>query len=81
MQDPNQVQTICERLLKTPPAQLEPTRQEVEAEAERCAPHLFEVQRSTGLDTSGRQHMRAALQDAEDRLLTARGLAPKFSES
>lgn len=81
MQDPNQVQTIRERLLNTPAAQLEPTRLEVEAEAQRCAPHLFEVQRSTGLDTSGRQHMRAALQDAEDRLRVARGLAPKFSES
>jgi hypothetical protein len=81
MQDPNQVQTIRERLLRTPAAQLEPTRAEVEAEAERCAPHLFEVQRGTGLDTSGGQHMRSAMQDAEDRLRVARGLPAKFGES
>lgn len=80
MQDPNQVQTIRERLLAVPAAQCEPTRAEVEAEAERCAPHLFEVKRSTGLDFSGRRHMQAAMQDAEDRILVARGRKPKFYE-
>jgi hypothetical protein len=78
MQDPNQVQTIRERLLQTPPAQLEPTRQEIEDEAERYAPHLFDVQRGTGLDLSGRQHMIAAMQNAEDRLRVSRGLTPIF---
>lgn len=79
MQDPNQVQTIRERLLNIPAHQCEPTRAEVEAEAKRCAPHLFEVQRSTGLDYSGMRHMQAAMQEAEDRLLIARGRKPKFS--
>lgn len=78
MPDPNQVQTIRERLLNIPVEQLEPTRLEVEKEAERCAPHLFEVQRSSGLDASGRRHMHAAMQEAEDRLRVARGLSPKF---
>jgi hypothetical protein len=78
MQDPNQVQTIRERLLQTSPAQLEPTRHQVEQEAERCAPHLFDVQRSSGLDASGRRHMLAAMQQAEDCLRVERGLLPKF---
>lgn len=80
MQDPNQVQTIRERLLDIPADQCEPTRAEVEAEAERCAPHLFQVKRSTGLDHSGMRHMQAAMQEAEDRLLIARGRKPKFSK-
>lgn len=80
MQDPNQLQTIRERLLHAPLAQLEPTRHQVEQEAERCAPHLFDVQRSSGLDASGRRHMLAAMQEAEDRLRIKRGLLPKFQE-
>lgn len=79
MQYPNQVQTIRERLLNIPADQCEPTRADVEAEAQRCAPHLFEVRNSTGLDHSGLQHMQAAMQDAGDRLLIARGRKPKFS--
>lgn len=79
MQDPNQVQTIRERLLQILADQLEPTRFEVEAEAERRAPHLFDVHRSTGLDLSGRRHMLAMMQEAEDTLRVARGLRPKFA--
>lgn len=79
MQGPNQVQTIRERLLNIPADQCEPTRAEVEAEVRRCAPHIFEVRNSTGLDHSGLRHMQAAMQEAEDRLLIARGRKPKFS--
>lgn len=56
----------------------EPRGVEIEREAERCAPHLFDVQRSSGLDASGRRHMLAAMQQAEDRLRVKRGLLPKF---
>lgn len=79
MQHPNQLHSISERLHKLQFEQMEPTRHQVEQEAEGCAPLLFEVQRSIGLDASGRRHMLAAMPQAEDRLRVTRGMLPKFS--
>lgn len=56
----------------------EPTQEEINALARQQAPHLFNVQESTGLDLSGKQAMQRTLRDAGDTIRVQRNLNPKW---